>query len=108
MVSFAGGWLALFPRIAAEERARRQAYIIDELAHFGSRYPGPTLWVYASRDANTPTEEAVIARHDAYMRAGGHAELLFIRENHLPNGHHVVQQPELWEPQLVEFLGNLL
>jgi pimeloyl-ACP methyl ester carboxylesterase len=106
VVNFSGGWFGNFAELTAEETARRRAFVEGRLAQDGAAFAGPTLWIYGVRDSRRD-EAALLALPAAYVGGGGRAEWHYIREHNLPDGHHVITQPPLWQARLDAFLATL-
>ncbi len=101
VIAVSPGWLSLsekWPRAEVEERLRLQRQI---LARAGSGYRGPTLWIYAARDAHY-VEPLTRQLFEAFTTAGGQGEYFYVPEHALPSGH--VPPVELWKGEAERFL----
>ena len=104
VIAVSPGWLSLSERWPKEEVAERVSLQRQLLARAGSAYRGPTLWVYAGRDAQLP---GPLSRQlfEAFTTAGGHGQYVYVPEHPLPNGH--VPPVDLWKEEAEHFLRQL-
>ncbi len=65
----------------------------------------PSIWIYSENDRNH-APKYVRAMHDAYTGAGGWAAL-HILPAYKDNGHHIVQEPDLFLPVILEDLEKI-
>jgi pimeloyl-ACP methyl ester carboxylesterase len=84
----------------------RPDLLIEAAARFGSTARTPMLWIYAANDKVVPSD-VVAALHDAFLHAGGQAELV---QPQAPgaDGHALLfdeQEPEIWGGVLAFYLG---
>ncbi len=101
VVAVSAGWLSIADEWPADENAARLQFHQTLLADAGSRFPGPTLWVYADRDPFYPDS---ITRQffSAYKSGGGAGRYLFIADHPSGSGH--TPGLNLWEADAVRFL----
>ena len=101
VIAVSPGWLSLsekWPRGEVEERLSLQRQV---LGHVGAGYRGPTLWIYAARDAHYA---APLTRQlfEAFRAAGGQGQYFYIPEHALLSGH--VPPVDLWKGEAERFL----
>jgi pimeloyl-ACP methyl ester carboxylesterase len=83
----------------------RPDLMIETAANFGATAKTPMLWIYGANDKIVP-HDVVAALHNAFVRAGGQAELVQ-PEAFGPEGHDLLfadQGPQIWGPLLSFFL----
>lgn len=98
------GWMSVADIWPADENALRLAWHTTRLEQMGSKFKGPTLWVYAARD---PTYADAITRQffAAYQKGGGQGEYVYIAEHSLPSGHQPAMA--LWKDSAERFFDAL-
>jgi pimeloyl-ACP methyl ester carboxylesterase len=101
VVAVSAGWLSIADPWPADENAARLEFHRARLAADGSRFDGPTLWVYADRD---PFYRDAVTRQffEAWKSAGGAGRYLFIAEHPGATGHTPAMR--LWEADAIRFL----
>lgn len=101
VIAVSAGWLSIAEEWPAGENAARLQFHQTVLANAGSRFAGPTLWVYAARDPFYPDS---ITRQffSAYKSAGGAGRYLFIADHPSASGH--TPGLNLWEADAERFL----
>ena len=101
VIAVSGGWLSIADAWPANENAARLQFHQSELGDAGSRFAGPTLWVYAARDPFYPDP---ITRQffSAWKSGGGAGRYLFIADHPSASGH--TPGLGLWEGDAVKFL----
>lgn len=101
VIAVSAGWLSIADAWPADENAARLQFQQALLAEAGSRFAGPTLWVYAARDPFYPD---TITRQffSAYKSGGGAGRYLFIADHPSASGH--TPALNLWEADAERFL----
>ncbi len=101
VVAVSAGWLSIADEWPDDENAARLQFHESVLADAGSRFSGPTLWVYAARDPFYP--DAVTRQFfGAWKSGGGAGRYLFIADHPAPSGH--TPGLGLWEADADKFL----
>ena len=104
VVAVSPGWLSLsdkWPKGEVDQRLSLQKQI---MARAGSGFRGPTLWIYAARDAHY-VEPLTRQLFEAFKTAGGQGRYFYLAEHALPSGH--VPPVELWKGEAERFLQQL-
>jgi dienelactone hydrolase len=97
-INFVGGWLG--------EGCGDYRSVNETLFRAGAGFPGPTLWLYGANDSfySLPYSRSGF---DAYSMAGGLGIFhQFVRAPGL-NGHFLINDPDLWAPEMDAFLEQL-
>lgn len=95
-VNFVGGWIA---EGCGDYRAVNRTLFVD-----GAAFPGPSLWLYGENDSfyGLPYSRS---NFDAFVAAGGLGSMVEFTRSAGLNGHFVINDPELWERTMDEFLA---
>lgn len=101
VIAVSAGWLSVAEEWPAAENAARLELQRSLLAAAGSRFRGPTLWVYAARDPFYP-DSVTRQFFDAWKASGGSGRYLFIDDHAGATGH--TPGLALWEADAVRFL----
>jgi pimeloyl-ACP methyl ester carboxylesterase len=101
VVAVSAGWLSIADEWPADENAARLEFQREVLGEAGSRFSGPTLWVYADRDPFYP-DSVTRQFFSAYKAGGGSGRYLFIADHPATSGH--TPGLSLWEADAVRFL----
>ena len=96
-INFVGGWLA---QGCGDHRSVNRALFVD-----GATFPGPSLWLYGENDSFYSLTYSR-SNFDSFSMAGGLGHMFeFMRAPGL-NGHFVINDLELWERDMDEFLAQ--
>jgi len=100
VINFTGGWHYLFFNGSCSKSG-----LVPEFRNLGATTHVPTLWLYAKNDSfNTP--KYVALWHDAFISAGGDAEMPMIGKSG-DDGHYMFSESvETWGPLVEGFLGR--
>jgi pimeloyl-ACP methyl ester carboxylesterase len=101
VVAVSAGWLSVADEWPEAENAERLELQRALLADAGSRFDGPTLWVYAARDPFYP-DSVTRQFFDAWKASGGSGRYLYIDDHRGATGH--TPGLGLWEADAVRFL----
>ena len=101
VIAVSPGWLSLSNKWPKEEVEERLSLQKRFMARTGAGYRGPTLWIYAARDAHY-VEPLTRQFFDAFKTAGGQGQYFYIADHALPSGH--VPPVELWKEEAERFL----
>ncbi len=101
VIAVSAGWLSIADEWPDAENAARLQFQQTVLGDAGSRFSGPTLWVYAARDPFYPDS---ITRQffSAYKSGGGAGRYLFIADHPPESGH--TPALNLWQADAEKFL----
>jgi dienelactone hydrolase len=96
-VNFVGGWIS---EGCGDYRSVNRKLFLD-----GATFPGPSLWLYGANDS---FYSLVYSRSnfDAFSAAGGLGTMVELTRSPGLNGHFVVNDLELWEPAMNDFLAQ--
>lgn len=106
VINFAGGWQSMQERLSEADFKERLELHTPRLAKAARQFSGPSIWIYAARDPLN-REEAPRLLLDAWQKAGGQAEYVFVAEHALANPHLAITDAALWGRQLGAFLDSL-
>ncbi len=97
-INFVGGWLG---EGCGDYRSVNRTLFVE-----GAGFPAPTLWLYGAKDSvySLPYSRT---NFDAYTNAGGLGEFHEFVRAQGRNGHFIVNDPDLWESTMDEFLARL-
>lgn len=96
-INFVGGWIS---EGCGDYRPINRTLFVD-----GAAFPGPSLWLYGDNDSFYSLSYSR-TNFDAFTMAGGLGTLLELTRAPGLNGHFVINDPELWEPAMDEFLAQ--
>jgi dienelactone hydrolase len=98
VVNFSGGWHSLFFAGSCAKSG-----LVPEFGALGAATHVPTLWLYAKNDSLF-APKYVAMMHDAFVSAGGAAEMPMIGKSG-DNGHYLFSESvEMWGPLVENFL----
>ena len=98
VINFVGGWVG--------ERCWHSNTINGGSFGRAARFNGPMLWIYGDRDPFYSLRHSR-AHHQAFLAAGGQAELLELDPVPGQNGHTLHPYPTLWQDALDRYLGTV-
>ena len=106
VINFAGGWQSMQERLSEADVKERLELQTPKLAKAAKQFSGPSIWIYAARDPfyREGTPRLLL---DAWQKAGGQAEYVFVAEHSLPNPHLAIADAALWGRQVDGFLKNI-
>ena len=96
-INFVGGWVS---EGCGDYRSINRTLFVD-----GAAFPGPSLWLYGANDSFYSLSYSR-ANFDAFTMAGGLGTMLELTRSPELNGHFVINDLELWEPAMDEFLAQ--
>lgn len=96
-INFVGGWVS--------EGCGDYRSINRELFVSGAGVPGPSLWLYADNDSFYSIAYSR-SNFDAYTGAGGMGTMVEMRRAPGLNGHFLINDPELWAPEVDEYIAQ--
>jgi pimeloyl-ACP methyl ester carboxylesterase len=102
VINFSGGRT---DAVRAGEPGYKNAMMIDGFAQLGRVTRVPALLVFGEND-RVYSDLSVRASHEAFVAAGGKAELVMVRTKG-GDGHFAYHEPELWRPALQTYLTTL-
>lgn len=96
-INFVGGWIS---EGCGDYRSINRTLFVD-----GAAFPGPSLWLYGENDTfySLPYSRT---NFDAFSFAGGLGTMVELTRSPGLNGHFIINDLELWEPALDEFLDQ--
>ena len=96
-INFVGGWVS---EGCGDYRSINRTLFVD-----GAAFPGPSLWLYGGNDSfySLPYSRT---NFDAFSFAGGLGTIVELTRSPGLNGHFIINDLELWEPALDEFLNQ--
>jgi pimeloyl-ACP methyl ester carboxylesterase len=96
-IDFVGGWIA---EGCGDYLAINRTLFVD-----GAAFPGQSLWLYGENDSfySLPYSRT---NFDAFSRAGGMGTMVELTRSPGLNGHFIVNDLELWEPVMDDFLSQ--
>jgi len=96
-INFVGGWIS---EGCGDYRSINRTLFVD-----GAAFPGPSLWLYGENDSfySLPYSRS---NFDAFSFAGGLGTMVELTRSPGLNGHFIINDLELWEPVLDEFLNQ--
>lgn len=101
VVNFAGGRGSRGPdAVCAEER------LVEAMARYGERARVPELWIYSENDRFFGPDLAS-RMHQAFVRAGGVAELVRAPATGLDGHGYFALRPDDWSPRVEAFLTRV-
>ena len=94
-INFVGGWIA---EGCGDHRTINRTLFVD-----GAAFPGPSLWLYGANDSfySLPYSRA---NFNAFTVAGGMGTMIELTRSPGLNGHFIINDLELWEAVLDDFL----
>jgi dienelactone hydrolase len=102
VINFSGGRT---DAVRAGEPGYKNAMMIDGFAQLGRVTRVPALLVFGEND-RVYSDLSVRASHEAFVAAGGKAELVMVRTKG-GDGHFAYHEPELWRPAFQTYLTTL-
>lgn len=96
-INFVGGWVS---EGCGDYRSINRALFVD-----GAAFPGPSLWLYGMNDSFYSLSYSR-TNFDAFSMAGGLGTMIEFTRSPGLNGHFVINDLELWEPAMDEFLAQ--
>jgi dienelactone hydrolase len=96
-INFVGGWIA---EGCGDHLTINRTLFVD-----GAAFPGPSLWLYGANDSfySLPYSRS---NFDAFTLAGGLGAMIELTRSPGLNGHFIINDLELWEPVLDDFLDQ--
>jgi dienelactone hydrolase len=98
VINFVGGWMG--------DRCPQGAQINPVLFRRAAAYPGPTLWLYGSRDSFYSLRHSR-SNFEAFQAAGGKGRFVAYDFPIGQNGHFIAGRPDLWEEDVQGYLREL-
>ncbi|MCD6079358.1 MAG: hypothetical protein K0R89_3302, partial [Ramlibacter sp.] len=98
VINFVGGWMG--------DRCRNVEQINPVIFRRASAYPGPTLWLYGSRDSFYSLRHSR-SNFEAFQSAGGKGRFVAYDLPSGQNGHFIAGRPDLWEADVQGYLHDL-
>ena len=98
-INFVGGWLA---EGCGDHRSVNRALFVA-----GAAFPGSSLWLYGVNDSFYKLAYSR-GNFDAYRTAGGLGQFHELTRAPGLNGHFVINDLPLWEPEMDSYLNQLL
>ncbi len=96
-INFVGGWLG---EGCGDYRSVNRTLFVA-----GAAFPGPSLWLYGANDSFYSLSHSR-TNHDAFSAAGGMGTMFELTRSPGLNGHFILNDLELWEPAMDEFLAQ--
>lgn len=96
-INFVGGWIA---EGCGDHRSVNRALFLN-----GAAFPGPSLWLYGENDSFYSLAYSR-SNFDVFGIAGGLGKMIELTRTPGLNGHFVINDPELWERDMDEFLAQ--
>jgi len=96
-INFVGGWLG---EGCGDYRSVNRSLFVD-----GAAFPGPSLWLYGVNDSFYSLSHSR-TNYNAFSAAGGLGTMLEFTRSPGLNGHFIINDLELWEPAMDEFLAQ--
>lgn len=101
-INFAGGRTTVKQ---GEKAFGINAMMVDGFQQFGASANVPALWIFAENDSRY-SKETILASYQAYIAAGGQAELLLLPPLDI-DGHYVHRRPQKWQAKVAEYLRSI-
>jgi dienelactone hydrolase len=96
-INFVGGWIA---EGCGDHRTINQTLFVD-----GAAFPGPSLWLYGANDSFYSLRYSR-SNFDAFTAAGGLGTMIELTRSPGLNGHFIINDLELWEAVLDDFIDQ--
>jgi dienelactone hydrolase len=96
-INFVGGWIS---EGCGDYRSINRTLFVD-----GAAFPGPSVWLYGENDSFYSLRYSR-TNFDAFSMAGGLGTMIELTRSPGLNGHFVINDIELWESAMDEFLAQ--
>ena len=96
-INFVGGWIS---EGCGDYRSINRTLFVD-----GAAFPGPSLWLYGENDSFYSLSYSR-TNFDAFTMAGGLGTMLELTRSPGLDGHFAINDLELWESAMDEFLAQ--
>ena len=96
-INFVGGWIS---EGCGDYRSINRTLFVD-----GAAFPGASLWLYGANDSFYSLSYSR-TNFDAFSMAGGLGTMVELSRSPGLNGHFIVNDLDLWEPVMDEFLAQ--